>query len=95
MIRAVKLISGEEIVGEFIETSEEDCIKIDKPVIMVPSKEGYMFVPFMPYVEEFFLYGDRTVTPALKINQLLEDSYREHFGSGLKIVRPNLSVVPK
>jgi hypothetical protein len=53
-VRVLKLITGEEIVGEFItETEETITVKNTLSLIIQPSQQGvgYAFVPWCPMVQ--------------------------------------------
>lgn len=58
-VRVLKLITGEEIVGEFVtETGETITVKNTLSLIIQPSQQGvgYAFVPWCPMVK-----GDKTI----------------------------------
>lgn len=58
-VRVLKLVTGEEIVGEFVtETAETITVKNTLSLLIQPSQQGvgYAFVPWCPMVE-----GNKTI----------------------------------
>jgi hypothetical protein len=50
-IKLIRLTSGEEIIAEIANTSE-DTYQIKDAIIMIPAGEGKIgFMPFMPYTK--------------------------------------------
>ncbi len=50
-IKLIRLTSGEEIIAEIVNTSE-DTYQIKDAIIMIPAGEGKIgFMPFMPYTK--------------------------------------------
>jgi hypothetical protein len=84
-VKIVKMISGEELIGEFDELTST----IKNPVVMIPvSKEQIAFQPWLPYAEdkEYKLKEEQIhviATPSTTIT----NEYSRIYGSG--IVVPN------
>ena len=80
-IKVVRLISGEELIGDW---NEETNI-ITNPVIMVPvSKAQLGFSPWIPYVEEEeVLLKEQHIVTILTPDNKLQNEYNRIYGSGL------------
>jgi len=81
-VRVLKLVTGEEIVGEFVsETKTSITVKNTLSLLVQPSQQGvgYAFVPWCPMVQ-----GDKTIKLEKTIftasaTDELEGSYRSMF----------------
>jgi hypothetical protein len=81
-VRVLKLVTGEEIVGEFVsETKTSITVKNTLSLLVQPSQQGvgYAFVPWCPMVQ-----GDKTIKLEKTIftasaTDELESSYRSMF----------------
>ena len=82
-IKVVRLISGEELIGDW---NEETNI-ITNPVIMVPvSKAQLGFSPWIPYVEEEEVpLKEQHIVTILTPDNKLQNEYNRVYGSGLII----------
>ena len=80
-IKVVRLISGEELIGDW---NEETNI-ITNPVIMVPvSKAQLGFSPWIPYVEEEEVpLKEQHIVTILTPDNKLQNEYNRVYGSGL------------
>ena len=80
-VKIVKMISGEEIIGEFDELT---CI-ITNPVAMIPvSKEKIAFQPWLPYAEdtEYKLKHEQIHVVATPSSTIVSE-YSRIYGSGI------------
>ena len=84
-IKVVRLISGEELIGDW----NEETNTITNPVIMVPvSKAQLGFSPWIPYVEEEEVpLKEQHIVTILTPDNKLQNEYNRVYGSGL-IVPP-------
>ena len=82
-IKVVRMVSGEELVGEWNE--EENSISI--PVVMVPmAKDKLGFAPWLPYAkEEKFILKDQHIMVIGTPDTNLINEYNRVFGSGLVV----------
>ena len=80
-IRVVRLVSGEELIGDW---NEEKHI-ITNPVIMVPiAKDQLGFQPWIPYSdEEDVQLKDQHIMTVLTPDKKLQNEYNKVYGSGL------------
>jgi len=82
-VKIVKLISGEELIGEF----DEVKYTINNPVVMIPvNNEKIAFSPWMPYAEDklFTLKKDQVLVLATP-SKTIANEYSRAFGSGIVI----------
>ena len=82
-IKVVRLVSGEELIGEW---NEEKTI-INNPVIMVPiAKDQLGFQPWIPYAEEETMtFKEQHIVVVLTPDSKLQNEYNRVFGSGLLV----------
>ena len=80
-IKVVRLVSGEELIGEW---NEEKTI-INNPVIMVPiAKDQLGFQPWIPYSkDEDVQLKDQHIMAIVTPDKKLQNEYNRVFGSGL------------
>ena len=80
-IKVVRLVSGEELIGEW---NEEKTI-INNPVIMVPiAKDQLGFQPWIPYPDgEDVQLKDQHIMTVLTPDKKLQNEYNKVYGSGL------------
>jgi hypothetical protein len=80
-IKVVRLVSGEELIGEW---NEEKNI-INNPVIMVPiAKDQLGFQPWIPYSdEEDVQLKDQHIMTVLTPDKKLQNEYNKVYGSGI------------
>ena len=80
-IKVVKLISGEELIGDW----NDDKYIITNPVVMVPvAKSQLGFSPWIPYVEEEEVpLKEQHIVTILTPDNKLQNEYNRIYGSGL------------
>jgi len=80
-IKVVKLISGEELIGEW----DEEKNIITNPVIMVPiAKDKLGFSPWISYVdEEDIQLKEQHIVTVLTPDNKLQNEYNRVYGSGI------------
>ena len=80
-IKAVRLVSGEELIGDW---NDEKYI-ITNPVIMLPvGKDQLGFSPWIPYVEEEEVQlKEQHIITVLTPDSKLQNEYNRVYGSGL------------
>ena len=82
-VKIVKLISGEELIGEF----DEVKYTIGNPVVMIPvNNEKIAFSPWMPYADDklFTLKEDQVLVLATP-SKTIGNEYSRAFGSGIVV----------
>ena len=82
-IKVVRLVSGEELIGEW---NEEKTI-INNPVIMVPiAKDQLGFQPWIPYSDqEDIQLKEQHIMTVLTPDKKLQNEYNRVYGSGLLV----------
>ena len=82
-VKIVKLISGEELIGEY----DEKINTINNPVVMIPvNKEKIAFSPWMPYSEDkIFQLKEEQVMLVCNPSKTNSNEYSRAFWSGLVI----------
>ena len=87
-IKVVRLISGEELIGDW---NEEKTI-INNPVVMVPiAKDQLGFQPWIPYSdEEDVQLKNHHIMTVLTPDKKLQNEYNRVYGSGLIVPEENL-----
>ena len=82
-VKIVKLISGEELIGEF----DEKTNTITNPVVMVPvSDKSIGFSPWMPYSEDkSFILKENQIQIVASPSKVIANEYNKAFGSGIVI----------
>ena len=82
-IKVVRLVSGEELIGEWNEKTNT----ITSPVVMVPvAKDQLGFQPWIPYSEdEAMTFKDQHIVVVLTPDTKLQNEYNRVFGSGLVV----------
>ena len=80
-VKIIKLISGEELIGEFNEKT------ITNPVVMVPvSDKSIGFSPWMPYSEDkSFILKEEQIQIIATPSKVIANEYNKAFGSGIVI----------
>ena len=80
-IRVVRLISGEELIGDW----NEEKYTITNPVVMLPvGKDQLGFSPWIPYVEEEEVpLKEQHILAILTPDTKLQNEYSRVYGSGL------------
>jgi len=82
-VKIVKLVSGEELIGEF---NEETNIIIN-PVVMIPvSDKSIGFSPWLPYSEDkSFNLKEEHIQIVATPSKVITNEYNKAFGSGIVI----------
>ena len=82
-VKIVKMISGEELIGEYNETTNV----INNPVVMIPvSKEKIAFQPWLPYAEDKeFRLKEVQITIVANQSPTIMNEYNRIFGSGIVV----------
>ena len=80
-VKIVKLISGEELIGEF----DEKTNTITNPVVMIPvSDKSIGFGPWMPYSEDkSFILKENQIQIVASPSKVIANEYSKAFGSGI------------
>lgn len=93
-VKIIKLITGEEIIGDT--TQQGDNVTITNPatVHLVPGESGRMgmaMIPFAPYAEEdSFMFNLTHIMTAYTPGDDLRNQYSQRFGSGIVVARGNV-----
>ena len=82
-VKIVKMISGEELIGEYNETTNV----IKNPVVMIPvSKEQIAFQPWLPYAEDKeYKLKESQVSVVANPSSTIMNEYNRIFGSGIVV----------
>lgn len=87
-VKVIRIISGEELIGDFEDTGDQIKLINVGVVSLVPTQTGVgiSLYPFAPYAEEssFSFKKDHVVTTFLPSTDLL-NNYNRMFGSGIQI----------
>ena len=80
-VQIVKLISGEELIGEF----DDSTNIITSPVVMIPvDNQKIAFSPWMPYAEnKEFILKENIIMTIAQPSKLIANEWNKAFGSGL------------
>ena len=80
-IKIVRIVSGEELIGEWNEKTNT----ITSPVVMVPvAKDQLGFQPGVPYAEdEEIILKEQHIVVVLTPDNKLQNEYNRVYGSGL------------
>ena len=80
-VKIVKLVSGEELIGEFNDSTNV----ITSPVVMIPvNNEKIAFSPWMPYAEnKEFILKENIIMTIAQPSKLIANEWNKAFGSGL------------
>ena len=87
-IKIVRIVSGEELIGEWNEKTNT----ITSPVVMVPiAKDQLGFQPWIPYSEEEAMtFKEQHIVVVLTPDTKLQNEYNRVFGSGLLVPEENI-----
>ena len=82
-VKIIKLISGEELIGEF----DEKTNAITNPVVMIPvSDKSIGFSPWIPYSEDkSFNLKKEQIQIIATPSKVITNEYNKAFGSGIVI----------
>ena len=82
-VKIVKLISGEELIGDY----DEKINTISNPVVMIPvNNEKIAFSPWMPYSEDnSFNLKKEQIQIIATPSKVITNEYNKAFGSGIVI----------
>lgn len=87
----VKLISGEEIIGDMTQTGDNVTISDAATVHLVPGERGTMsvaMIPFAPYAEgKEFLFNLSHIMTAYAPGVDLRNQYNQRYGSGIVVAK--------
>lgn len=92
-IAVIKLITGEEIIGE-IEIQPTHVSLTNVGVVqLVPTQTGVgmSLYPFAPYAEEsHFSFKNEHIITSFEPSTDLRNNYNKMFGTGIQIVKSNV-----
>ena len=82
-VKIVKMISGEELIGEY----DEETTTIINPVVMIPvSKEKIAFQPWVPYTEDKeFKLKESMILVVATPSKLITNEFNRVYGSGIVV----------
>ena len=90
-IKIIKLITGEEIIGDMSQTGDNVTVSGPATVHLVPAEGGRMtiaMIPFAPYAEEnSFMFSLTHIMTAYTPGDDLRNQYNQRFGSGIVVAR--------
>tara|TARA_B100001167_G_C16629340_1_gene238749 strand:+ start:126 stop:401 length:276 start_codon:yes stop_codon:yes gene_type:complete len=87
-IKVVRLISGEELIGDW----NDETNTITGPVVMVPiGKDQLGFQPWIPYSDdEEMTFKEQHIMVILTPDNKLQNEYNKIYGSGLIVPEEKL-----
>ena len=87
-IKVVRLISGEELIGDW----NDETNTITGPVVMVPiGKDQLGFQPWIPYSDdEEMTFKEQHIMVILTPDNKLQNEYNKIYGSGLIVPEENI-----
>ena len=82
-IKIVRLVSGEELIGDW----NKETNTITNPVVMIPvAKDQLGFQPWVPYAEEeAMILKEPHIIIVLTPDVKLQNEYNRVYGSGLLV----------
>jgi len=93
-VKAAKLASGEEVLGEVVSETEK-FLKLKNPVVVAlqqtnDGRMGMGFLPFMPYVREPITISLDKVLVLEEVDENMRNQYNSVFGG---IVTPPKTLI--
>ena len=93
-ITIIKLITGEEIIGDASQTGDNITIKNPATIHLVPGEGNRIsiaMVPFAPYAEQdSFMFNLAHIMTSYTPGTDLYNQYNQRFGSGIVVARGNI-----
>lgn len=90
-IKIIKLITGEEMIGDMSQSGDNVTVSNPATVHLVPNQAGTMgiaMVPFAPYAEEDeFMFNLSHIMTAYTPGNDLRNQYSQRFGSGIVVAK--------
>lgn len=90
-IKIIKLITGEELIGDMSQTGDNITVTNPATVHLVPGESGRMsmaMIPFAPYAEEdSFMFNLSHIMTSYTPGTDLLNQYNQRFGSGIVVAR--------
>lgn len=88
-IKCVRLVAGEEVIGEVTDLNDAVTIKNPAAIHLVPRQDGQVGIglhPWLPYSEDesFLISKDKVVTTHNPSIELI-NNYNRLYGSGIQI----------
>ena len=82
-VKIVKLINGEELIGEY----DEKTTTIKNPVVMIPvNQEKIAFQPWVPYSEDKeFKLKESMILVIADPSNLITNEFNRVYGSGIVV----------
>lgn len=77
----LKTISGDEVIGRLVETSNEEkelgLIKLSEPFVLIYTQQGAALMPFLMTAKqkEIPLFMSALLTPPVEANNEIEQAY--------------------
>lgn len=85
-VKAIKLITGEELIAQIIE-SDQDTLKIKNPLAIVVQRTergpAIGFVPWMPYLEGDIVMNRSSTVLISEVDFEMRNQYNSMFGTGI------------
>ncbi len=79
MVKLLKLVTGEEIIGDITETGVDLSVK--NPIKIALAKEGLAMIPFCPFMKGHTITVTKVnVVFETEIDDDLANAYKEKFG---------------
>jgi membrane-anchored protein YejM (alkaline phosphatase superfamily) len=87
-IKLIRIVTGEEIVAEVLDTSE-DSLKIQNALVVIPQQQGVGFAPWATVISKDtpeIVIKQEHVVYTVEVQEEVAGKYNEMFGS--KLVTP-------
>lgn len=89
MVTLLKLTTGDTILAEVV-TSDDNTIKVKNPMILVPTQQGLLMIPFLPGLKKDCVVSLKSdwvmVSVSYKdLDPALVNDYNQKFGSGVVV----------
>lgn len=95
MIKIIKLITTEDIIGDVIEETAE-FTKIKAPARFVGTGNGLGLIPYCPFSKsEVFTIKNSHIVASGEPEDEIYSGYNQQFGSGLVLAGGNLRLTPE
>ena len=83
MVKLIKLVTGEEIMGDMEWITEGESLELENPVRLALTQQGLAMVPWTPFIK-----GNKITISSIKVNAIyiadadddLANEYRSKFG---------------
>lgn len=93
MVKVLKLVSGEEVIGEA--ELKDNAWEIKNPVRLLLHKDGAAMVPISPFIDEetkLLSISNNHVVYACDVNNDVKNAYNTQYGTGVILPPTGFSI---